>query len=208
MRKRTAAAGVGAVGLAAYGLWMLPDLGDFGLGGDGTVAGITLDPDAGDADDLPPAPPFDPDADEAEAVDDAGPAVAADDATPLVNPAGTADPTPDAADAPPIAVADVLVDGGEYWVLRRFASDGREIREPTSAEEVVAMAGRVPGDPDGVKVRVARTPGAEAGAAADLMAALAAAGLADDEIDYRTRLVDRDSDFGGRPSDPPGRDLP
>ena len=201
MRKRTAAAGVGAVGLAAYGLWMLPDLGDFGLGGDGSVAGITLDPTGEDAEEVAPAPRF--------PADDAAPADAIA-AEGLVNPAGSADvpESPDVGEGPGVAVADVRVDGAEYWVLRRFASDGREVREPISAAEVVTLAGTVPGDPDGVKVRVARTPDAEAGAVDDLMDALAASGLVDDQIDYRTRLVEADDDFGGRPSDPPGRDLP
>lgn len=194
MRKRTAAAGVGAVGLAAYGLWLLPDLGDFGLGGDGDVAGITLDPTGEDADDVAPAPPF-----------------PADDE--LADPAGTADAgaaggdpalSESANDDPPLAVADVRIDGAEYWVLRRLASDGREVREPLSAEQVVALADRMPGDPAGVKVRVARTPDAEAGAVDDLMDALSAAGLVDDQIDYRTRLVEA-GDFGTPPGDPSER---
>ena len=198
MRKRTAAAGTGAVGLAAFGLWMISDLGDFGLPGAGDEFGVTLDPTGEDAEDLPPAPAFPADPDDAVAE-------TSDAAPPLRNPAGRADP--DELDAPPIAVADVRVDGSTYWVLRRFASDGRPVREPATAEEVVAIVNSVPGDPDGVRVRVARTPNAQAGAAEDLMDALAAAGLADDEIDYRTRLVEGD-DFGDRPSDPPGRDLP
>ena len=200
MRKRTAAAGVGAVGLAAYGLWMLPDLGDFGLGGDGSVAGLTLDPTGEDAAEVAPAPPFAP--------DDADPDGAIADAE-LVNPAGSAEvpESPDAGEGPGLAVADVQVEGAEYWVLRRFASDGRPVREPMAIAEVVALAGAVPGDPDGVKVRVARTPDAEAGAADDLMAALAASGLVDDQIDYRTRLVETD-DFGDRPTDPPEPNLP
>ena len=198
MRKRTAAAGAGAVGLAAFGLWMLPDLGDFGLGGDGTTAGITLDPTGEDADELDPAPAFPADASADPAVADPA------DAEVPPNPAGSAsDPAPGADDGPALAVADVRVDGAEYWVLRRFAADGREDRDPLTADEVVALARSVPGDSDGVKVRVSRTPDAEAGAADDLMDALAAAGLEDDEIDYRTRLVEP-----GGLGDPAGYESP
>ena len=195
MRKRTAAVGTGAVGLAAFGLWWLQDLGDFGLGGDGGgPMTLTVDPTAPDAD-ADPAPAF--------------PTTAGDDAaeTELLNPAGTA-PKPGGAgrianapaDAPPMSMADVTVDGGEYWVVTSYDADGRPTREPMTAAEIVSLTAAVPGDPSGVKVRVSRTPDAEAGAVDDLMADLSASGLIEDQIDYRTRLLE-DGAFGDDPAE-------
>ena len=51
MKKRTAATGAGAVGLAAFGLWMFDGFGEFGLptAGNGNGADLTFDPTADDA---------------------------------------------------------------------------------------------------------------------------------------------------------------
>ena len=194
MKKRTAAAGTGAVGLAAFGLWWLSDIGEFGLGGDGGgPMAFTVDPTSPDAD-VEPAPQF-----SEAASDPAGPAGGAAGE-------GLVEDVPE--DAPPIALADVTVDGDRYWVVKRWASDGVPVREPMTADEIVAMTNSVPGDPSGVKVRVARTPDAEAGAADDLMNALRGSGLVDDQIDYRTQLVDMTADFGGRPGDSAETPLP
>ena len=72
-------------------------------------------------------------------------------------------PVEDDENAPPIAVADVLVDGSDYYVVRRFASDGRPIRESMTLAQVLAFAESVPGSPEGLKVRVSRTGDALAG---------------------------------------------
>ena len=198
MRKRSAATGAGVVGIAAFGLWMFNGLDDFGLGGPGEGGGpsLTLDPTAGDADEVEPAPPFSTASERSAADPNAAlPTVAPDDPTFGLGPAPENED-----DAPPIAVADVLVDGAEYRVIRRFASDGRPIREPATLAEVLALAEAVPGSPDGLKVRVSRTPDAVAGAASDLMDGLRRAGLTEDQIDYRTRLVEDGGD--GDPADP------
>ena len=192
MRKRTAATGAGAVGLAVLGLMYLPDF-EFGSLGvpQGEGDELTLNPTADDAD-VPPAPRFDEEGEELENGGD-GPAdaeTAAADPGEAVAP-GAAGPVPedDQTDGAAIAVADVLVDGGDYLVLKRFASDGLPIREGMSLTAVLDFAARMGGAPDGVKVRVARTPDAFAGAVTDLTAALANAGFEEDEIDYRTKLV-------------------
>ena len=199
MRKRTAAAGAGAVGLAALGLMYLPNM-DFGEIGAPTMGDgpLTLDPTVDD--DVPPAPTFDGAAD-----GDASDAATGPTGDLLVGTGSLEEPT----DAPPIAIADVLVDDREYRVIRRFASDGLPVREPMSLEEALAFAREVPGSPDGVKVRVSRRPNAAAGTASDLMDALAEAGFEADQIDYRTQLVtDSPYEEDGDPSDLPGRPLP
>ncbi|MEM9702303.1 MAG: hypothetical protein AAF907_07655, partial [Planctomycetota bacterium] len=94
---------------------------------------------------------------------------------------------PDAGAAP--ALVDVLVDGGEYLVVQGYSADGLPRRRGLSLSAVLDLAGRVAGQ-DGVKVRVSRTPDAIAGAVSDLMDNLRSAGLEEDEIDYRTRLVE------------------
>ena len=187
MRKRTAATGAGAVGLAVLGLMYLPDF-EFGSLGvpQGEGDELTLNPTADDAD-VPPAPRFDEEdggegpADAEMVAADPGEAVAPGAAGPV--------PEDDQTDGAAIAVADVLVDGGEYLVLKRWASDGLPIREGMSLAAVLKYAAQMPGAPDGVKVRVARTPDAFAGAVTDLTSALARAGFEEDEIDYRTKLV-------------------
>lgn len=192
MRKRTAATGVGAVGLIALGLMYLPDF-DFGsLGvpaGDGTE--VTLDPtnpDQADEAEIEPAPTFD------------GAPVAADDPADPADgmAAGGPDGGPAAEESTPLAVVDVLVDGGEYFVLRRFASDGLPIRDPMTLSGVLDLASRVPGDAAGLKVRISRTPDAIAGATDDLRDALRNAGFEEDQVDYRLRLVE---DAGGLPGE-------
>ena len=191
MRKRTAAAGTGAVGLAAFGLWMFDGFGEFGLptAGEGGGAALTLDPTA-DGADVEPAPTFAPAADRTD-IDPADPGAVG----------GPAD-----ADGAGLAMVDVLVDGGEYYVVRRFASDGLPVRDPMTLEETVGLARSVPGAADGVRVRVSRKPNAIAGAVTDLMDRLREAGFEDDQIDYRTRLVEDPAD--GDLSDPPVGELP
>ena len=190
MKKRTAATGAGAVGLAAFGLWMFDGFGEFGLptAGNGAGENLTFDPTADDAgaEGAPPSP-FETasDINPADSPADSDAAIAAD-------PSYGLGPVEDDANAPPIAVADVLVDGSEYHVVRRFASDGRPIREPMTLAQVLAFADSVPGSPEGLKVRVSRTGGALAGAATDLTAALTREGFEEDEIDYRTTYVEGD----------------
>ena len=206
MKKRTAATGAGAVGLVALGLMYLPDW-DFGsLGvprGGGDVTDLTLDPTRPDEEDqVEPAPTFN---EEIGTIPGDGPGTGE---------GGLVEDGP--AEGTPLAVVDVLVDGGEYLVLRGFAADGLPKREGMSLSGVLDLASRVEGAPDGVKVRVSRTPNAIAGAATDLTTALTAAGFVDDEVDYRLRLVeDPAPGFPGeggydgqpRPSDVPGRNV-
>ncbi|NNJ26768.1 hypothetical protein [Alienimonas chondri] len=185
MRKRTAATGAGAAGLVALGLMYLPDW-DFGSlgvpsGGGTDVTEMTLDPTSPEAaEEVEPAPAF-----------EGG-------VTPEMVEAGEVGPEEvtgtrvdsSETEGAPLAVVDVLVNGGEYLVTQRFASDGLPIRKGMSLSAVLNLASQAPGAEDGVKVRVSRTPDAIAGAATDLMDNLRNAGLEEDEIDYRQRLVE------------------
>ncbi|MFH5806222.1 hypothetical protein [Alienimonas sp. DA493] len=191
MRKRTAAAGgAGIAGLLALGLMYLPDweMGSLGVpsGGGTDVTEMTLDPTSPEAaEEVESAPIFDPDADATPVTPEmveSGEAGGPNDVT-----GTTGDPLE--AEGPPLAVVDVLVDGGEYFVIRRFAADGTADRDPMTLSGVLDLAAQVEGAPDGVKVRVSRTPNAIAGAATDLMDALRKNGFQEDEIDYRQRLV-------------------
>lgn len=93
---------------------------------------------------------------------------------------------------PPILppVVDVLIDGNQYWVAIN-ANDLNQ-REPKTLDEILAMASTLQGEPDGVRIRVTRTPDAVASAEAAMMSRLNEAGLTADEIDARRQLVDRD----------------
>ncbi|QDT15626.1 hypothetical protein [Alienimonas californiensis] len=193
MRKRTAAAGgAGIAGLLALGLMYLPDweMGSLGVpsGGGTDVTDLTLDPTSPDAaEDVESAPIFNGAAtpvtqEMVESGEAGGPNT-------VTGAMGGVVGDPTTADGPPLAVVDVLVDGGEYLVVQRFASDGLPIREGQSLSAVLNAASQAEGAPDGVKVRVSRTPNAIAGAATDLMDALRKNGFQEDEIDYRQRLV-------------------
>ncbi len=211
MRKRTAATGAGVAGLAALGLMYLPDW-DFGSlgvpsGGGDDITQVTLDPTSPtNADEIEPAPRFDGDTgDGGDGV--ATPAVGETVASPGADPME--------ADAPLLAVVDVTVDGGEYLVIRGSAVDGLPRREGMPLAEVLKLASQVPGAPDGVKIRIFRTGDAIAGAVSDLQAGLSAAGFQNDEIDFRSTLVEtgpnglpadggypgEGGDGGARPSD-------
>jgi hypothetical protein len=175
---------VGAVGLAALGLYLLPDwdFGSIGLPSGENGETITVDPT--EDDDVEPAPrfdgvPVDPSLNE-DATGESGVA----DGGPMDDSAAD-----DPAEGVPMSMVDVLVDGGEYWVLQRYASDGLPVREPMTLSGVLGLVGQVPGTEDGLKIRVARTPNAIAGAVDDLMEAVRNT-LEDDAIDYRTRLVE------------------
>lgn len=85
-------------------------------------------------------------------------------------------------------VVDVLIDGNQYLVaVDALDADKREAK---TLDEIVAFASEVPGEPSGIRVRVARTPDAVASAEAAIMARLGEAGLTKDEIDSRRQLVE------------------
>ncbi|MCM2369031.1 hypothetical protein [Aporhodopirellula aestuarii] len=85
------------------------------------------------------------------------------------------------------AVVDILIDGNQYLVLK---AAGETEREPMSIEQIIAFAGTIEGEPNGILVRVSRTPDAIAAAEAAVMRRLSEAGLTDDQIDSRRQLVD------------------
>lgn len=85
-------------------------------------------------------------------------------------------------------VVDVLIDGNQYLVSVD-AADGDK-REAKTLDEIIAFASQVPGEPSGIRVRVARTPDAVASAESAIMSRLGEAGLTKDEIDSRRQLVE------------------
>lgn len=85
-------------------------------------------------------------------------------------------------------VVDVLIDGNQYLVSMD-AVDGDQ-REAKTLDEIIAFAAQVPGEPSGIRVRVARTPDAVASAESAIMSRLTEAGLTKDEIDSRRQLVE------------------
>jgi hypothetical protein len=95
---------------------------------------------------------------------------------------GTPETTPSA------VLVDVLIDGDSYWVQTGQRS-GKALREIKSLEQITRACEQVKGDAGGVRIRVTRTFAATAQAEQSLVAALAGAGLADDEIDLRRTLV-------------------
>ena len=95
---------------------------------------------------------------------------------------------PSVLNAPPPSVVDVIIHEDRYWVM---PSSKPEIpRRPMTREEVVAFAADVPGQPNGIVIRIARTPDAFALTETTLQAALKQAGIDDDWIDARRQLVD------------------
>ncbi|MEM9702631.1 MAG: hypothetical protein AAF907_09325, partial [Planctomycetota bacterium] len=162
MKKRTAAAGAGVVGLIAA-LFFLPN---FSFGPPGLPTGdgenVTLDPtnpEDADAESVESAPVFPGAEDEPNAeTGAAGMADSGDDGT------GGGIAEPDAGAKP--QMVEVLVDGGEYMVTTGYSVDGETQRKGMSLSAVLDLASRVKGQ-DGVKVRVLRTPDAIAGAVSD-----------------------------------------
>lgn len=77
----------------------------------------------------------------------------------------------------------VLITGGEYRILRdnEYA--------PASLEEVVAVATHMPGDENGVKVRIEHDSTGVSGAQTDLAAALLEAGLLRDQLQIMQQPV-------------------
>ncbi len=94
-----------------------------------------------------------------------------------------------------MVIVDVVIDGDNYLLLtvqptQANVSGVEEERKQVAQHEVVRLATELPGDPTGIKVRIQRTANATAQAEAELLAALAAAGVSKDQIDYRSKLVE------------------
>lgn len=85
-------------------------------------------------------------------------------------------------------VVDVLIDGNQYLVSIDAADSSQ--REAKTLDEIIALAAQVPGEPSGIRVRVARTPDAVASAESAIMSRLTEAGRTKDEIDSRRQLVE------------------
>lgn len=89
---------------------------------------------------------------------------------------------PSGASAQPLTI---VIDGAGYALL----SDAGEAKV-TSLEEIRTLAGATPGNDQGVRVRVVRRKNAQAGARADLLAALEASGVPSDAIQEKMGFVD------------------
>lgn len=98
-----------------------------------------------------------------------------------------------------ISVADVMIDGDQYKLLvvdrpaGSATTSGSEVdegRRPVALYEVVRLAKELPGEKNGIKVRIRRTALATAEAERELLAALYTAQIPDDQIDFRERLVE------------------
>ncbi|TWT95609.1 hypothetical protein [Neorhodopirellula pilleata] len=88
--------------------------------------------------------------------------------------------------APP--VVDILIDGNQYWIATD--ADDLDQREAKTLDEIIALAQNVSGEPNGIRVRIARTPDAIAASEAALLTRLGEAGMNKDEIDSRRQLVE------------------
>lgn len=89
---------------------------------------------------------------------------------------------PSAASAQPLTI---VIDGAGYALL----GDAGESKA-TSLEEIRTRAGEAPGNDQGVRVRIVRRKNAQAGARADLLAALEASGVPSDAIQEKMGFVD------------------
>lgn len=92
------------------------------------------------------------------------------------------------ADPPRPNVVDILIDGNQYLVQTQT---GKTERKPMTLDQILAYAGTAPGNENGIRVRIARTPDAVAAAEASVMRKLSDAGLTIDQIDARRQLVER-----------------
>ncbi len=123
----------------------------------------------------------DPDAEAVEEVQPDGPAI--------VQTPGDASLLTDAK----LWLIDVLIDGQDYSV-RRVTSDPSSAdevaREPMNVDQIITAAAEAEGDASGTRVRISRTPEAVASAEKSLATALQEAGIADDAIETRQRLVE------------------
>ncbi|WP_165701462.1 hypothetical protein [Crateriforma conspicua] len=94
---------------------------------------------------------------------------------------------------------DVLIDGTDYSVQRVTESnvgDDSPARQSMSLDQIVQAAGQAEGDASGTRVRISRTPEAVASAEKKLTTALHDAGIADDAVETRQRLVEDKSTNG------------
>lgn len=109
------------------------------------------------------------------------------------------DQSPDVQDdSPTIELIDVLIVGDQYQVASIVDSgatadkseDEPLTRSVMSIDEIVAAVSLATGGRSGVRVRIRRTPSAIAIAETFLLDRLGEAGLDEDEIDRRRRLVE------------------
>ena len=87
-------------------------------------------------------------------------------------------------------IVDVIIDGYGFAILQ--VGDGNPSYHQIELEKLIDLAKRAPGDADlGIKVQVSQTKTARVSAENKLKDALASAGLSDDEIHWKTEMVDQ-----------------
>ncbi|AMV22224.1 hypothetical protein [Planctomyces sp. SH-PL14] len=79
----------------------------------------------------------------------------------------------------------VVIDGAGYALMGAAGET-----TPTSLDEIRKLAGEKQGDDQGVRVRILRRKNAQAGAKADLLAALEASGVPSDAVQEKMGFVD------------------
>ncbi|MEM6978941.1 MAG: hypothetical protein AAF539_04680 [Planctomycetota bacterium] len=85
-------------------------------------------------------------------------------------------------------VVDIRIDGEQYWVITDASNP--ESRVPLTLDEITSLIAEVPGEANGIKVRVTRTANAIALAEAGLITHLRESGINDDQVDSRRQLVE------------------
>ena len=89
---------------------------------------------------------------------------------------------------------DVIIDGDRYLIATKDQTEATKEsisqRKSVAVDEVVRLAKDLPGEANGIKVRIWRTSEATAQAEQQLLASLGAADVPADVIDSRSRLVE------------------
>lgn len=91
-------------------------------------------------------------------------------------------------------VVDVLIDREQYLLQVKPRAEATLVngvpRQSVAIQEIIRLTRELPGEESGIKIRVRRTAAATAAAEKELLAELHNADIPDDQIDFRTELVE------------------
>ncbi|MBX3441936.1 MAG: hypothetical protein KF774_05975 [Planctomyces sp.] len=172
---RRRVAGAGALGLIAFGLWLGSKFGGFGLGSGGLGLGSGTDFKAGQG------PGAGGDAADAQA-----PPSTENTRVGLTSLSAPSTGNADVDSEPPPRLR-VILDGNQVLIA---ANDDSVAGIPSTPAAVVERVKSLPGDDQGILIRIERTKRATSGARRELLSALESAGVPREAIQEATDFLD------------------